>query len=126
MLRRCDFETNAGSFDMELNPTHEPLLQGNVDNLLQYVTTGRYDNTVINRAEALLSFKWVCSNLRVRTVGNDQRLRPDSGVSPVSRRASRGNSRAVEHEWNGRFRTERTSFGTTDQDAPQQAVFIST
>ena len=44
------FETNVGSFDMELNPTHEPQLQGNVDNLLQYVTSGRYDNTVINRA----------------------------------------------------------------------------
>jgi cyclophilin family peptidyl-prolyl cis-trans isomerase len=44
------FETNVGGFDMELNPTHEPLLQGNVDNLLQYVTSGRYDNTVINRA----------------------------------------------------------------------------
>jgi cyclophilin family peptidyl-prolyl cis-trans isomerase len=44
------FETNAGSFDMELNPTHEPRLQGSVDNLLQYVTSGRYDNTVINRA----------------------------------------------------------------------------
>jgi peptidyl-prolyl cis-trans isomerase A (cyclophilin A) len=45
------FDTNVGSFDMELNPTHNPLLQGNVDNLLQYVTSGRYDNTVINRAE---------------------------------------------------------------------------
>jgi cyclophilin family peptidyl-prolyl cis-trans isomerase len=45
------FETNVGSFDMGLNPTHEPRLQGNVDNLLQYVTSGRYDNTVINRAE---------------------------------------------------------------------------
>ena len=45
------FETNVGSFDMELNPTHEPLLQGSVDNLLQYVISGRYDNTVINRAD---------------------------------------------------------------------------
>lgn len=44
------FETNAGNFDMELNPTHEPLLQGSVNNLLQYVMSGRYDNTVINRA----------------------------------------------------------------------------
>jgi len=46
------FETNVGSFNLELNPTHEPLLQGNVDNLLQYVTSGQYDNTVINRADA--------------------------------------------------------------------------
>jgi cyclophilin family peptidyl-prolyl cis-trans isomerase len=44
------FETNAGNFDLVLNPTNDPLLQGNVDNLLQYVTSGRYDNTVINRA----------------------------------------------------------------------------
>src|SRR3954451_14211251 len=45
------FETNVESFDMELNPTHKPGLQDNVDNLLQYVANGRYDNTVINRAE---------------------------------------------------------------------------
>lgn len=45
------FETNAGNFDVVLNPTNNPLLQGNVDNFLQYVTSGRYDNTVINRAD---------------------------------------------------------------------------
>jgi peptidyl-prolyl cis-trans isomerase B (cyclophilin B) len=45
------FETSAGDFDVVLNPTSNPLLQGHVDNLLQYVTSGRYDNTVINRAD---------------------------------------------------------------------------
>lgn len=45
------FETNAGNFDLVLNPTDDSRLQGSVDNLLQYVTSGRYDNTVINRAE---------------------------------------------------------------------------
>jgi cyclophilin family peptidyl-prolyl cis-trans isomerase len=44
------FQTNAGDFDMVLNPTGNPDLQGHVDNLLQYVTSGRYDNSVINRA----------------------------------------------------------------------------
>jgi cyclophilin family peptidyl-prolyl cis-trans isomerase len=45
------FETNAGNFDLMLNPTGNVLLQGYVDNFLQYVTSGRYDSTVINRAD---------------------------------------------------------------------------
>jgi peptidyl-prolyl cis-trans isomerase A (cyclophilin A) len=42
------FETSLGNFDVELIPGYAPL---NVDNILSYVTTGRYDNTVIHRAE---------------------------------------------------------------------------
>ena len=42
------FETSLGDFDVELLPGYAPL---NVDNLLSYVTTGRYDNTVIHRAQ---------------------------------------------------------------------------
>jgi len=44
------FDTNVGTFDMELNPTGNPNLQGHVDNLIAYVDSGRYDLTVINRA----------------------------------------------------------------------------
>jgi cyclophilin family peptidyl-prolyl cis-trans isomerase len=44
------FKTNAGDFDLVLNPTGNPLLQEHVDNMLQYVLSGRYDSTVINRA----------------------------------------------------------------------------
>jgi len=42
------FETSLGNFDVELIPGYAPL---NVDNILSYVTTGRYDNTVIHRAQ---------------------------------------------------------------------------
>jgi cyclophilin family peptidyl-prolyl cis-trans isomerase len=45
------FETSAGSFDVVLNPTNHSRLQGHVDNFLQYVTSGRYDGTAINRAD---------------------------------------------------------------------------
>jgi cyclophilin family peptidyl-prolyl cis-trans isomerase len=45
------FETNAGNFDLLLNPTNNPQLQEHVDNLLAYVNSGRYDGTVINRAD---------------------------------------------------------------------------
>jgi cyclophilin family peptidyl-prolyl cis-trans isomerase len=45
------FETSAGNFDMILNPTNHARLQGHVDNFLQYVTSGWYDGTVINRAD---------------------------------------------------------------------------
>ncbi len=44
------FDTNVGTFDMELNPTGNVNLQGHVDNMLAYVNSGRYDLTVINRA----------------------------------------------------------------------------
>lgn len=43
------FDTNVGTFDMELNPTGNPNLQGHVDNLISYVEAGRYNVTVINR-----------------------------------------------------------------------------
>ena len=46
------FDTNVGTFDMQLNPTGNPFLQGHVDNMLAYVLDGRYDLTIINRAPA--------------------------------------------------------------------------
>lgn len=44
------FDTNVGTFDMTLNPTGNPFLQGHVDNIIAYTESGRYDLTVINRA----------------------------------------------------------------------------
>jgi len=44
------FDTNVGTFDLELNPTGNHNLQSHVDNILAYVNDGRYDKTVINRA----------------------------------------------------------------------------
>ncbi len=44
------FDTNVGTFDMELNPTGNINLQPHVDNMLAYVEAGLYDLTVINRA----------------------------------------------------------------------------
>ena len=46
------FDTNVGTFDMELNPTGNPGLQGHVDNLLAYVESGRFKQVVVNRAPA--------------------------------------------------------------------------
>lgn len=44
------FETTAGSFDMVLNPTNDPRLQGHVDNMIAYVRDHRYDTSWIHRA----------------------------------------------------------------------------
>lgn len=44
------FDTNVGTIDMIMNPTNNADLQPYVDNLLQYVTSGRYNRVVINRA----------------------------------------------------------------------------
>jgi cyclophilin family peptidyl-prolyl cis-trans isomerase len=44
------FQTTVGEFDMVLNPTNNPLLQGYVDNFLAYVNAERYHCSVINRA----------------------------------------------------------------------------
>ena len=45
------FETNAGSFVMDVNPTDDPNLQVHVDNIVQYIDTNRYIGMVINRAQ---------------------------------------------------------------------------
>lgn len=45
------FATNAGTFDVMLNPTGNPNLQSHVLNFLQYVNSGRYAGTVINRTQ---------------------------------------------------------------------------
>lgn len=44
------FETTVGDFDLVLNPTNNPLLEGHTDNLLQYVEDERYKGAWINRA----------------------------------------------------------------------------
>lgn len=44
------FDTSVGSFDVVLNPTHNSLLQGNVDNFLHYVNSDSYRSSWINRA----------------------------------------------------------------------------
>jgi cyclophilin family peptidyl-prolyl cis-trans isomerase len=44
------FETTTGNFDMVLNPTNNPVLQGHVDNLLQYIENESYKGSWINRA----------------------------------------------------------------------------
>jgi cyclophilin family peptidyl-prolyl cis-trans isomerase len=45
------FETTMGNFDMVLNPTNNPRLQGHVNNLLQYVNNNSYNSSWINRAD---------------------------------------------------------------------------
>jgi cyclophilin family peptidyl-prolyl cis-trans isomerase len=44
------FETTVGSFDMVLNPTDNPVLQGHVDNMLHYIEDESYKSSWINRA----------------------------------------------------------------------------
>jgi len=44
------FETNVVDFSMELNPTSNPNLQGHVDNFLNYVRSGIYNGSIINRS----------------------------------------------------------------------------
>jgi cyclophilin family peptidyl-prolyl cis-trans isomerase len=45
------FETSLGDFDMVLNPTNNPRLQGHVDNMLQYVEGNYYRSSWVNRAD---------------------------------------------------------------------------
>lgn len=45
------FETTMGDFDMVLNPNNNARLQGHVDNMLDYVESGRYRGNWINRAD---------------------------------------------------------------------------
>ncbi|MEQ8210780.1 MAG: peptidylprolyl isomerase [Lacipirellulaceae bacterium] len=43
------FDTNVGSFNINLNPSNNPDLQDHVDNFLGYVALGRYHFSAINR-----------------------------------------------------------------------------
>jgi len=45
------FDTTMGEFDMVLNPTNNPVLQGHVDNMLAYVEGNNYLGSWINRAD---------------------------------------------------------------------------
>jgi cyclophilin family peptidyl-prolyl cis-trans isomerase len=45
------FETTQGDFDMVLNPTNNPVLQGHVDNMLRYIDDNKYLGSWINRAD---------------------------------------------------------------------------
>ncbi len=45
------FDTTMGNFDMVLNPTNNPQLQGYVDNFLNYVEGNNYLGSWINRAD---------------------------------------------------------------------------
>jgi len=49
MAQTVRFDTNVGNFDVVLNPNGISGLQGHVDNFLQYVEGGFYDNLLINR-----------------------------------------------------------------------------
>ena len=49
--RWCGLRPRVGDFDMVLNPTNNPVLQGHVDNMLHYVESDNYRGSWINRAD---------------------------------------------------------------------------
>jgi cyclophilin family peptidyl-prolyl cis-trans isomerase len=44
------FQTSIGDFDMVLNPTNNPLLEGHAENMVRYIENGNYNGSWINRA----------------------------------------------------------------------------
>ncbi len=52
--KSVQFQTNVGNFRVILNPTNNSNLLQYVENFLAYVESGRYDNTIIHRADELL------------------------------------------------------------------------
>lgn len=68
------FDTNVGNIDMILNPTGNVNLKGHVDNILNYVESGRYDFSVLNRAPdgfVLQMGGFVTPSITVPTVRED-------------------------------------------------------
>jgi peptidyl-prolyl cis-trans isomerase A (cyclophilin A) len=120
------FETNVGSFDMELNPTNNPLLQGNVDNLLQYVTSGRYDNTVINRAvPGFVVQMGVFQSPGAKPSATISGFVPIAGFPPVvgvpaSQFPGLSNTNGMVG-----FALRGTGFGTTDRDSATSSFYIN-
>lgn len=73
------FETNAGDFDVWLNPNDNPDLQPLVDNFLLYVESGRYVGAVINRAVT----NFVVQMASFRTDDYDTANMPAGGLPQV-------------------------------------------
>src|SRR5438105_4979610 len=78
------FETTMGDFDVVLNPTHNTLLQGYVDNFLKYVNSDRYLGSWINRDDAgfVLQMGGLFSNTK-RPPLTTTSTRPVAAFAPV-------------------------------------------
>src|SRR5262245_7259670 len=84
------FETTMGNFDMVLNPTHNPLLQGQVDNFLHYVNENSYLGSWINRAatggdgsDFVLQMGSMFSNTKRPSLTSES-TRPVATIAPVA------------------------------------------
>jgi hypothetical protein len=96
------FETTMGTFDMVLNPTNNPRLQGNVDNILAYVAADRYRGVWINRADT--GFVLQMGGFYSHTKRPPRTVESGCCLRPCPRRARY--SRFVEHRW---YRVARTT-----------------
>jgi len=72
------FETNLGSFTIELNTEEAPI---SVANFLQYVDDGFYDNLIFHR---------VIPNFMVQCGGMDENMNEKSNNAPIKNEATNG------------------------------------
>jgi cyclophilin family peptidyl-prolyl cis-trans isomerase len=84
------FETTMGNFDLVLNPTHNALLQDQVDNFLHYVNENSYLGSWINRAakgnnneDFVLQMGSVFSNTKRPSLTSES-IRPVTTIAPVA------------------------------------------
>ncbi len=124
------FQTSVGDFDLVLNPTSNPALQGHVDNILQYVLSGRYDDTVINRAARdQAGFPFVLQ------MGSFETLSPAvpgtiNGFQPIPKFDSIQGAPAQQYGLSNSIGTvglalRGDGFGGTDQNSGQSSFYIN-
>lgn len=120
------FQTSMGDFDMVLNPTNNPVLQGNVDNLLQYVESNRYDNSWINRADTgfVLQMGGFYSHTR-RPPPTIDSIRPFAAFAPVAGEPAAENPGLSNTVGTVSFALSGLPTGGTNQDSGTSSFFVN-
>ena len=119
------FETTVGDFDMVLNPTNNPLLQGHVDNMLDYVEDGKYRRQLdqSRRREFRVADGRLLFAHQARA-DDDRKHAACGSVRNRRRCAGLDDYRSVEH---GRHRLARIAGGAggTNQDGGTSSFFVN-
>ena len=118
------FQTTVGNFDMVLNPTNNPVLQGHVDNMLEYVETATTGAAGSIGPPRISCCRWAAS---IRT---PSACRWTSSTRPVARSTSRGEPAAGIPGLSNTVGTVSLALsgagtGGTNQDSGSSSFFVN-
>ena len=120
------FETTMGNFDMVLNPTNNSVLQGHVDNMLEYIKRETYNGTWINRADTgfVLQMGGFYSQTK-RPQLTSENVRSIRGLSPVEGEPAAENSGLSNTVGTVALALSGLATGGTNQNSGSSSFFIN-